>query len=451
VRQCGSINLPSEIACWWEEIKISTHLRLAAGICVLATGLFIGSAGGAIAAADTESTGSTGSTTQSQGADESSQSVSSPTAPTATATEPTKQPTRPTPLGDVIRKLQELGKPRQRSVVVTELTTDPVAPDTKTGGAGPDVTPPATQAAASDSNVVASESNSTEPQTKNTNNAASDSDAPVPSPSAPPPSLSTVVVQPVTHAIATLAGAALSVPVVILSLPSSETPVTDVITAVQNILISVNDAVIPLVQMPADLYSLLVVAGMQTAPVSTVGNSLGTGLIIPAPAATAPPPAPVPPPVPPASAVAGMPSHSEVTAPAALSRNATAGLRAKLSLSGTAPIAAESALPSSALSILEHTVKAVLAPVSLSALAAFALPGVGGLLIICAAGMRFGYRQAKAALAVRTTGISRFARQGPLGVVRSGSLVAVPSRRPRTLRVVRPKQSEAAPPLEQAA
>jgi hypothetical protein len=260
-----------------------------------------------------------------------------------------------------------------------------------------------------------------------------------------------VVVQPVAQAITTLAGAALAVPVVILSLPSSQTPVTDVITAVQNILISVNNAVIPLMQIPSDLYSLLVVAGMQTAPVGTVGTSLDAGLIIPAPVATVHPLAPVPPPVPPASPVAGLRSRSEVTAPAALSANATAGLRAKLSLSGTAPIAAESAHPSSALSLLEHTVKAVLAPVSLSALAAFALPGVGGLLIICAAGIRFGYRQAKAALAVRTTGISRFARQGPLGVVRSGSLVAVPSWRPRTLRAVRPEQSDAAPRLEQAA
>jgi len=86
-----------------------------------------------------------------------------------------------------------------------------------------------------------------------------------------------------------------------------------------------------------------------------------------------------------------------------------------------------------------------------SALAAFALPGVGGLLIICAAGMRFGYRQAKAALEVRTTGISRFARQGPLGVVRSGSLVAVHPRHPRTLRVIRPERPRAAPLLEEAA
>src|SRR5207302_8689116 len=118
---------------------------------------------------------------------------------------------------------------------------------------------------------------------------------------------------------------------------------------------------------------------------------------------------------------------------------------------GTAPLVVDGAGPADALSFLEHTVKAVLAPASLTALAAFALPGIAGLLIICAAGMRLGYRQAKAALAVRTSGISRFAQQGPLGVVRSGSLVAMHTRHPRALRVVRPTALRAAPVLEQAA
>jgi hypothetical protein len=462
IENCATMRIEKptdEIACWWEETKISTHLRLAAGVCVLTTGLLIGSVGGAIAAADTEPSGST---TQSQGADDSSQNGSAAIAPSATVTETAKQPVRPT-LRDVIRKLQELGKPRQRpvvvtepAVVVTEPTTDPVATDTKADGTDPDATAAATEPATPDSNV-ASESNSTEPQTHNSNVVAAGPDPepslrpPPPSFSPPPPSFSRVVVPPVMHAIETVVGAALSLPGVIVLLPSSETPVEDVITAVQNVLISVNGAVITLAQVPSDLYSLLVVAGLETAPVGMVGNSVGAGLIIPAPAAIVPPLAPVPPPVPPASPVAGMPLPGDVTAPVALGGIATAGLSADLSLSGTAPTAAESALPMSALSLLEHTVKAVLAPVSLSALAAFALPGVGGLLIICAAGARFGYRQAKAALAVRTTGISRFARQGPLGVVRSGSLVAAHSRRPRTRRTVSPERSGAGPPLEQAA
>ena len=71
---------------------------------------------------------------------------------------------------------------------------------------------------------------------------------------------------------------------------------------------------------------------------------------------------------------------------------------------------------------------------SLWALAAVALPGFGGLVFLTLAGVRIGYRQAKAGFAMRLAGIAHFARPGPLGVVRSGSLVVV---RPRALRVVR--------------
>ena len=87
-------------------------------------------------------------------------------------------------------------------------------------------------------------------------------------------------------------------------------------------------------------------------------------------------------------------------------------------------------------------------PISLAALAALALPGAGGLTILTAAGVRVGYRQAKAGFAVRTAGIAGFARPGPLGVVRSGSLIVV---RPRALRVVRPRALSAECLLDEVA
>ena len=76
-------------------------------------------------------------------------------------------------------------------------------------------------------------------------------------------------------------------------------------------------------------------------------------------------------------------------------------------------------------------------PVSLAALAALALPGAGGLTLLTAAGVHVGYRQAKAGFALRTARIAGFARPGagPLGVVRSGSLVVI---HPRPLPVARP-------------
>jgi hypothetical protein len=411
---------------------------------VLTTGLLIGSAGGAIAAADTESTGSTTS------AEPSSETVETAAAPTATVTETPGQPTRPTPLRDLIRKLQALGTPRSRPVVsesktesVAAYANESVAADANDESQEPGVTPAVTDPAA-DGNVVATDSNVTASET----NAASNSNAAASSTDVVAPALKAV--QPVTKAVATVAGAALSTPGVMLSLPASEAPVADVIAYVQNTLITVYDAVAPLAQVPGDLYSLLVVAGITTA-VNPAGTSSAAGLAAAAGAALVPPTAPLPPPILPISPGGGIPLLGDVTASATLGGIATAGLSVDLSLSGTAPLAAEGAGPTSAPAFLEHAIRAVLAPASLSALAAFALPGVGGLLIICAAGMRIGYRQAKAALAVRSTGIARFARQGPLGIVRSGSLVALHSRHPRPLRVVRPEVSRAAPLLEQAA
>jgi hypothetical protein len=101
-----------------------------------------------------------------------------------------------------------------------------------------------------------------------------------------------------------------------------------------------------------------------------------------------------------------------------------------------APLAPNGAITMGARSFFRQFVSEVLIPASLSALAAVALPGVGGFVIFTAAGVRVGYRQAKAGLAIPTAGIARFAGPGPLGVVHSGSLVVV---RPRALRVVRPR------------
>jgi hypothetical protein len=348
----------------------------------------------------------------------------------------------------VIRQLQLRGKPHQRPVVV-KATTETAAPATESDNTESDsisavtsaVTDPvASESVASDSNVGAtSESNEGVPAT---NAVASDSN--VPAPTTDPVTPVSTVVQPATTAVTTVVSAALSVPAVIASLPTSPTPVVDVITMIQNVLISVNEAIALLAQVPSDLYALLVVPGMDITAVNSVAASSAAMLRAEADAALVPPMAPLPPPLLPISPIGGMPFLGDVTAHATLG----AGSSADLSISGTAAPAVEGVRPMDALSLLEHAVRAVLAPASLSALAAFALPGVGGLLIICAAGMRVGYRQATAALTVRTTGISRFAPRGPLGVVHSGSLIAL---HPRTLRVERPEVSPVAGLLERAA
>jgi len=338
-------------------------------------------------------------------------------------------------------------------------TTDPPATDTLADNTeSAEVTPadakleasPSTGKADADLEASPSTGEAGDPEATplSTNLAASDPGGPTPPINGVAPALEAV--WPLTNAVATVAGVALTVPGVLAALAGSEDPLGDIITSLQTMLVTVNDAVAALVQIPGDLYSLMM-AGMAAATVETVGVTSGPGLSAAAGAGQTLPTTPFAGPILPVSPVGDMPLLGDVIAPATLGGIAAAGLSADLSLSGTAPLAVGGAGPADALSFLEHTVKAVLAPASLTALAAFALPGIGGLLIICAAGIRLGYRQAKAALAVRTTGISRFARQGPLGVVRSGSLVTLHTRHPRTLRVVRPTASRAAPVFKQAA
>ena len=103
-------------------------------------------------------------------------------------------------------------------------------------------------------------------------------------------------------------------------------------------------------------------------------------------------------------------------------------------LSATARSASNGAF-SMGVQLLQHPYGELLLPVSLWALTTVALPGAGGLVVLTAAGVRVGYRQAKAGFVVQAAGIARFAGPGPLGVVHAGSLVVV---RPRALRVVRP-------------
>ena len=105
------------------------------------------------------------------------------------------------------------------------------------------------------------------------------------------------------------------------------------------------------------------------------------------------------------------------------------------SLPGMPPPAPNGALQMGLRSFFPHGLGDLPRAASLWALAAVALPGIGGLLFLTLAGVRIGYRQAKAGFALRAAGIARFARPGPLGVVRSGSLVVV---RPRRLHVVPP-------------
>src|SRR6478752_5116627 len=212
-------------------------------------------------------------------------------------------------------------------------------------------------------------------------------------------------------------------------------PGSDVRALVQTMLSSVAGAV-PLAQLRSDLSSFLLgVAGAQPAvggvggshhrrPSAAAGASrLALGL--PFAGILSPP----------LSGASRLPVPGEATGVATLDVIALGRASAE---SGMAPLTAGAAFPIAAGASLRQVFGELLLPVSLWALAAGALPGVGGLVILFSTGARLGYRQAIAGFAVRTAGIASFPRSGavPLGAVRSGSLVVI---RPRALRVVRPR------------
>jgi hypothetical protein len=214
-------------------------------------------------------------------------------------------------------------------------------------------------------------------------------------------------------------------------------PVSDVSALVQDLLRSVAEAVVLLAQLPSDLFSFLLgIAGMQPV-VGGLGGSHGRGLSAAAGASVASR-LPLGLPLagisgPPLAGVSGLPlAGNAATEVATLDVIAVGRASA---VSGMAPLAPDAAFPIGAGSSFRHVFGEILLPVSLWALAAGALPGAGGLGFITLAGVRVGYRQAKAGVALRITGIAHFAHPGPLGVVRP---MALPVVRPIALRLARP-------------
>ncbi|WP_231376723.1 hypothetical protein [Mycobacterium sp. 141] len=101
-------------------------------------------------------------------------------------------------------------------------------------------------------------------------------------------------------------------------------------------------------------------------------------------------------------------------------------LLASLQPQSAAPAPAKATPPDhSALSLIKKAITAVAVSVSIWALVYAALPGLGGFLSFGAIGVRIGYRQSSAGIALRSPELARFARPGPIGVVRTGSLVSV--------------------------
>jgi hypothetical protein len=158
------------------------------------------------------------------------------------------------------------------------------------------------------------------------------------------------------------------------------TPVSDVIAPGQDMLTSVAGAVVPLTQPPSDLSSFMLgIAGV--APVENGSGGIhGPGLAAAAGASGAL--------VLPFAGVSGVPVAGNATRVATLDVILLGRVSA---LSGMAPQAPNDALPMGAESFFSHVSDELLLIASLWALAAVALPGIGGLVILTVVGVRIQY------------------------------------------------------------
>lgn len=226
--------------------------------------------------------------------------------------------------------------------------------------------------------------------------------------------------------VISMGDAAAAIPPTIKALPTSPTPISDVIALAEIIMDSVAESANAVIRFPSDLAANL---GYGTIRPGTPPVLIGAisprrqhmvlaedGPVMPIPAVGAPLPA-----------IAPQQLVDDVVARSAFAAQSPIAFAALAEPSQMVP----ASIPGMAgewESLFDRAFGAMLVPLSLWALATGALPGLVGLLVVFGAGARVGYRQAKAGFALKVAGIARYAGPGPLGVVRSGSLVALHQR-----------------------
>jgi hypothetical protein len=367
---------------------VSSPLRFATGVCVLTAGLLIGAAGGAVAVADPDSTGSAAP------GDDGTNALG-PGSITANS-----------PVGNVTDNVTDTVRKTIPGATSTLGSGRQPGQQPSTGATSPNNQPRGTDTQ-DETNSPAQVSRASDPGP----------DVAVPNPVAAVPN----VVAPVADVVAPVADVVEPVPNVVAPVPNVVAPVSDVIAVVPDMPTSVPSAAVPLTQPPSDLSSFLLdIAGV--APVDGRGGTDGGGLGAAAGASVAS----QLPLVPPVAGIPGVPLAGDATGFATLLRTTfePTGVGRASSPPGMAPLEPDAGIPMGLHSFLRDAYAKLLLPVSLWALFTVALPGVAGLVVLTAIGMRVGYRQAKAGFVVRAAGITRLARPGQLGVVNSGALSA---------------------------
>lgn len=406
-----------------EETEIVTRIHLIAGACLLSTGLVMGSINGAIALADagdptssdagqstsrdseTDHTPSTETPTESQSADASSIDAPNDDAATPSADEHDED-TRSHPFSSASADAPEDMPAADFEPADTseDTNTDPVVdiPAPAGSGSGPETaatdthgsvaadpvsSSPQQNAADTTSHVSAVSSPEPAPQPEPTPlpDAVSAPAPPAPATTTPPPPLPTITALNIGEAVALL---------------------------VQTLATAALDVVNAIFQLVADLRATL---GIPAAGQAQPGNAYPSSAVLLQDSI--------------AVLLKKILSHSwsPTTASSALDQALAAGM-GLVSWIATLQPTAQASTDSRSDCVHPIPIRGVvtaLAAMSLWALLAAAIPGLGGLLAFAATGMRIGYRQAHARMALHTTNLAGFVRAGPIGIVRTGSLVAV--------------------------
>jgi hypothetical protein len=194
----------------------------------------------------------------------------------------------------------------------------------------------------------------------------------------------TDAVAPITDAVAPITDAVAPITDAVAPITNVLTPVFDVIAPGQYIPTSVVGTVVPLTQPPSDLSSFLLgIAGV--APIEDGSGGIhGPGLEAAAGASVASP-VPLGPQL---AGIPGVPVAGNATGVETLDVTLLGRVSA---LYGMAPQAPNGAFPMDAESLFPHDFDELLLIASLWALAAVALPGIGGLVIVTVVGVRIGY------------------------------------------------------------
>lgn len=447
-------------------------LRSATGVLVLSTALLIGSAGGAIASADTSSSDAASTSSPSGGESNSDDenSSSSPLSPTesgstsdesdatqsaaddSTQSAADVDDAAPAGIDGSLAADEESEAAADADALADSAVVDSENSDSESGalpsGAGPTVAEPVSRPSSGrDNGIVAAftaqqtaKSDSSIPSavaaTSRSGSAVSDMRDGTPkadlvtestSPTLPVYQPLATMVANVQTAVISLGSAAAAIPPALWALTYSQTPFSDAVALLESVLHSVTQSATAFAQLPSNLVALLGVPTVGAdAILAGIANPSSDHRLVPVmdarPAAVIPALAPLflqqTAPVQQVGGVAGQPAFAPGTP------NALAALAAPTQVAPTSI----PALAGHYDSLFDRAFGAMLVPLSLWALATGALPGLVGLLVIFGAGARVGYRQAKAGFALRVAGIARFAGSGPLGVVRSGTFIAIPQR-----------------------